>query len=152
MEKKCRARKKGSSKTISGRFASLFRRFAEERWPVRVRALSLFFLPSLLPNKASSWPRRDACICLRWVYLRTKWFLFGPRASCASHGGFVAVAACRKRMRRANKSKDAPRVGGELLYTSPPPPWPLSTFPRILLFACARPSVRVYVRACVRST
>lgn len=57
-------------------------------------------------------------IYLRWVYLRTKWFLFGPRASCASHGGFVAAIAAvwRKRVRQANKSKDAPRVGGELLH------------------------------------
>lgn len=60
-------------------------------------------------------------IYLRWVYLRTKWFLFGPRASCASHGGFVAAiaAAWRKRVRQANKSKDAPRVGGELLHVPP---------------------------------
>lgn len=57
-------------------------------------------------------------IYLRWVYLRTKWFLFGPRASCASHGGFVAAiaAAWRKRVRQANKSKGAPRVAGELLH------------------------------------
>jgi len=32
-------------------------------------------------------------MCPRWVYPRTKWFLFGRRANCASHGGFVAAAA-----------------------------------------------------------
>lgn len=34
---------------------------------------------------------------LRLVYLRTKCFLFGPRATCASHGGFVAAFSPRER-------------------------------------------------------
>lgn len=34
---------------------------------------------------------------LKLVYLRTKCFLFGPRATCASHGGFVAAFSPRER-------------------------------------------------------
>lgn len=48
---------------------------------------------------------------LRLVYLRTKCFLFGPRATCASHGGFVAART--REGETANKSKAAPRVRGE---------------------------------------
>jgi len=89
-------------------------------------------------------------IYLRWVYLRTKWFLFGSRASCASHGGFVAAitAAWRKRVRQANKSKDAPRVGEELLHG--PPLLGLSQPSLLHPFACMRLCNCAYM--CVRPT
>lgn len=92
-------------------------------------------------------PRDGSYMHLRWVYLRTKWFLFGLRASCASHGGFVAAAAAAwgKIVRQANKSKDAPRVGGEPLHL------------HLLLASLNLPSyilcdLRVYACVCVRPT
>lgn len=116
--------KRGFSKTISGRFASLFR----SQW-------------RKVPGFGPDLSRPRIYTNLRWVYLRTKCFLFGPRASCASHGGFVAVAAAwGKIVRQANKSKDAPRVGGEPLVLLLL--WPFSTSS---LLHSARPS-----RVCVR--
>lgn len=104
-------RKKGGfSKTISGRFVSLFR-------PRSVEGEDTDFSgPDLSrPRRGGGGETRFVYTYLRWVYLRTKWFLFGPRASCASHGGFVAAAWGKIVRQVNNKSKDAPRVGGELL-------------------------------------
>lgn len=46
---------------------------------------------------------------LRLVYLRTKCFLFRPRATCASHGGFVGVAARRRKKRCGRPTRAKPR-------------------------------------------
>ena len=54
----------------------------------KMRAPGPFF-----PSSRSIFVASTGRIYLRWVYLRTKWFLFGLRASCASHGGFVAAIA-----------------------------------------------------------
>lgn len=134
--------KRGFSKTISGRFASLFHRSSEEE--------GAGFGPDL------SRPRRDGSyIRLRWVYLRTKWFLFGLRASCASHGGFVAAASRRRRRRRLGKDSETgqqeQRRATRWRRTSPPPSSPGLSQPSLL--HSTRPSrVCVRVRATDRPT
>lgn len=61
---------------------------------------------------------------LRLVYLRTKCFLFGPRATCASHGGFVAA-----RTREGDGATRAkPRHAFEEKRVSFPPPSRSFTF------------------------
>ena len=89
---------------------------------------------------------------LRLVYLRTKCFLFGPRATCASHGGFVAA-----RTREGDGAARAkPRHAFEEKRVSFPPPSRSFTFLNLSflppsLSLSKRPACDLRVRARVNS-
>lgn len=98
------------------------------------------------PSSRSIFVASTGRIYLRWVYLRTKWFLFGPRASCASHGGFVAaIAAAAAAPARLEKESETGQqeqrraTRWRRTSTCSSSSWPLSTFPPTsMTFVCVR--------------
>lgn len=121
----------GSSKTISGRFVSLFHLFVEEGASPG---------SDLSPSSRSILVASTGRIYLRWVYLRTKWFLFGPPSELCESRRFC----CRHRRRLKKESETGQQeqrraTRWRRTSTCSSSSWPLSTFPPTpMTFACVR--------------